>query len=239
MRTQRRFEPHILCCACAAGLTDRRARRLCGRGALEAARSIALRREMDVRPQTASPHETGTHSSAQGKAQAPSATPAGLAQFDRDLAARREEWLRGEPAPSRDTAPPTSALHPCVHPCPPPQHTHMHCARALHQHIHRPPFAIMASDADWPPLPSERRSSAVYQPMVRLPTFRCVTPTYNRSAPAPAPLTNSYIQHNILHQAPAARAVTTGGARGLPCRPEGGGRARSAGKACLLNRTLL
>ena len=75
----------------------------------------------------------------------------------------------------------------------------------------------------------------MYQPMVRLPTFRCVTPTYNRSAPAPAPLTNSYIQHNILHQAPAARAVTTGGARGLPCRPEGGGRARPAGKACLLN----
>ena len=104
VRTQRRFEPHILCCACAAGLTDRRARRLCGRGALEAARSIALRREMDVRPQTASPHETGTHSSAQGKAQAPSATPAGLAQFDRDLAARRKEALRGEPAPSRDTA---------------------------------------------------------------------------------------------------------------------------------------
>ena len=137
----------------------------------------------------------------------------------------------------QETLHPT-ALHPCVHPCPPPQHTHMHCARALHQHFHRPPFAIMASDADWPPLPSERRSSAVYQPMVRLPTFRCVTPTYNRSAPAPAPLTNSYIQHNILHQAPAARAVTTGGARGLPCRPEGGGRARPAGKACLLNRTL-
>ena len=158
-------------------MTDRRARRLCGRGALEAARSIALRREMDVRPQTASPHETGTHSSAQGKAQAPSATPAGLAQFDRDLAARRKEALRGEPAPSRDCIqPPTSALHPCVHPCPPPQHTHMHCARALHQHFHRPPFAIMASDADWPPLPSERRSSAVYQPMVRLPTFGFVTP---------------------------------------------------------------
>ena len=111
----------------------------------------------------------------------------------------------------------------------------MHCARALYQHFHRPPFAIMASDADWPPLPSERRSSAVYQPMVRLPTFRCVTPTYNLSAPAPAPLTNSYIQHNIRPQAPAARAVTTGGARGLPCRPEGGGRARPAGKACLLN----
>ena len=231
---------HICCAERAPQARPTGVSRLCGRGALEAARSIALRREMDVRPQTASPHETGTHSPAQGKAQASSATPAGLAQFDRDLAARRKEGLRGEPAPSRDCIqPPTSALHPCVHPCPPAQHTHVHCARALHQHFHRPPFAIMASDADWPPLPSERRSSAVYQPMVRLPTFRCVTPTYNRSAPAPAPLTNSYIQHNILHQAPAARAVTTGGARGLPCRPEGGGRARPAGKACLLNRALL
>ena len=127
VRTQRRFEPHILCCACAAGLTDRRARRLCGRGALEAARSIALRREMDVRPQTASPHETGTHSSAQGKAQAPSATPAGLAQFDRDLAARREEWLRGEPAPSRDTASTTPNL------CPPSLRSSMPAA-STHAH---------------------------------------------------------------------------------------------------------
>ena len=85
--------------------------------------------------------------------------------------------------------PPTSALHPCVRPCPPPQHTLMHCARALHQHFHRPPLAIMASDADWPPLPSERRSSAVYQPMVRLPTFGTMCHAYNVTAPATAPLT--------------------------------------------------
>ena len=63
-------------------------------------------------------------------------------------------------------------------------HTHYTCT-ALHMHmcmhmdmcmhmcmycINRPPFAIMASNANGPPLSSERRTSAVYQPMVRLPT---------------------------------------------------------------------
>ena len=51
-------------------------------------------------------------------------------------------------------------------------HTHYTCT-ALHMHVHcinRPPFAIMASNANGPPLSSERRTSAVYQPMVRLPT---------------------------------------------------------------------
>ena len=38
---------------------------------------------------------------------------------------------------------------------------HTHC-------INRPPFANMASNANGPPLSSERRGSAVYQPMVRL-----------------------------------------------------------------------
>ena len=60
-------------------------------------------------------------------------------------------------------------------------HTHYTCT-ALHMHMHmhmcmhmcmycinRPPFAIMASNANGPPLSSERRTSAVYQPMVRLP----------------------------------------------------------------------
>ena len=174
-----------------------------------------------LRPQTVQPHKTDMRSSAECETQAPSPAPLGLAQFDRDLAARREEGLRGEPASS----PSPSSLHP--HPLPsitalplpsaftlaltharPPRtqsgartgpahalhmhgtyvahtlHTHYTCT-ALHMHmcmhmdmcmhmcmycINRPPFAIMASNANGPPLSSERRTSAVYQPMVRLPT---------------------------------------------------------------------
>ena len=75
-----------------------------GRGALEAACSISLRREM-LRPQTALPHETDMHSSAECKAQV-SSSP-GLAQFDRDPAARRKEGLCCEPASSPSPSTPT------------------------------------------------------------------------------------------------------------------------------------
>lgn len=113
-----------------------------------------------LRPQTVPPHETEMHSSVECKAQAPSPTPPGLAQFDRDLAARREEGLRGEPAsspcrPSTPTllpstltlCPPSSPSplpsastlgSPCVHRRPPPTHSVRHAnmgpARTLHMH---------------------------------------------------------------------------------------------------------
>ena len=75
----------------------------------------------------------------------------------------------------------------------------IHCTRtthahALHMHMHyinRPPFAIMASNANGPPLSSERRTSAVYQPMVRLPASD-TSPLEEHAEGSKGPHTNAH-----------------------------------------------